>query len=94
MTQPNVFETSAPSAPAGNAAFVSATTAPQTFVFRPGATFPDGGPVQQNVYNTAGLALLQALLQGQGLSPAIPLPSSVIELDFSLDSATVERYRA
>lgn len=83
MTQPNVFETSAPSAPAGNAAFISATTAPPTFVFRPGVTFPDAGPVQQNVYNTAGLTLLQGILAGNGLSPAIPLPSSVVECDFA-----------
>jgi hypothetical protein len=92
MTQPNVFETSAPAAPGGNAPFVSATTAPKSLVFRPGATFPPGGiGVQQNVFTTPvssgtdGLVMLQGILQGTGVFPAVPLPSSTIELDFSLN---------
>jgi hypothetical protein len=87
--QANVFVTSAPAGPGGDAAFVSATTAPRSFVFRPGAVFPNGGPVQQNVFTAGnaqgidGLTVLQGVLNGLGLSPAIPLPSSTVELDFS-----------
>lgn len=92
MTQPNIFEISAPAGPSNNSAFVSATTAPPTFVFRPGATFSDGGPVRQNVYNTAGLPLLQGIIAGNGLSPAVPLPSSVVECDFNSSTPVVGQY--
>ena len=88
--QKQIFEVSAPAAPSGDAPFISATTAPKSFVFKPGLVFPNNGPVQQNVYTSPnssgqnGLLALQAVLTGTGLFPAIPLPSSHIELDFSL----------
>jgi hypothetical protein len=88
--QPNITALSVPAGPRNDAAFVSATTAPPTFVFRPGATFPNNGPVKGNVYTTGnssgtdGLVLLLAVLAGSGLSPASPLPSCVVEIDLSL----------
>jgi hypothetical protein len=91
MTQPNVTSLSVPAGPRNNSAFVSATTAPPTFVFRPGAVFPPGGiGVQQNVFTSPvttgadGLVILQGVLAGNGLAPAIPLPSSTVQFDFSL----------
>lgn len=90
MGQPAVTPVSAPVAAANDAAFVSATIAPPNLVFRPGATFSNNGPVQQNVFTTGnssgvdGLVVLQGVLSGTGLNPAIPLPSTVVGLDFSL----------
>lgn len=86
--QAQVFEVSAPAAPAGDAALLGSSTSSQSLVFRPGVTFPNNGPVQQNVFThpnssgVDGLTVLTGILNGLGLSPAIPLPSSTVELDF------------
>ncbi len=82
--QPQVTTISDPVAPNGDAPYVSATTSTKGFVFKPGAVYPNGGPVQQNEYNTAGLPLLSSLLKGEGLFPVIPLRSSLVQLDFSV----------
>jgi hypothetical protein len=89
--QPNITALSVPAGPRNDAPFVASTTAPPTLVFRPGATFPNNGPVQQNVYTTGnssgtdGYLVLQGVLAGSALFPAIPLPSSIVEFDFSLE---------
>ncbi len=91
MTQPQVTSLTVPVAPAGGSGFISATTAPKSLVFKPGATFPDTGGVQQNVFTTPnasgpdGFVMLQNVLRGLGLGPAIPLPSSLVEVDCSLN---------
>lgn len=81
--QTQVTKISVPIAPNGDGYYISATTAPKSLVFKPGAVFPNGGPVRQNVYNTAGFPLLQGVLRGAGLFPAVPLPSSLVEVDDS-----------
>ena len=88
--QATITQLTAPTAPKNDAAFISSTTAPQSLIFRPGDTFPNNGPVRQNVFTspnasgTDGLLLMQEILLGLGLFPAIPLPSSLVEFDFSL----------
>jgi hypothetical protein len=89
MTQANITPLSDPAGAVNDAAFLGSSTAPPTLVFRPGVTFNNNGPIRQNVYTspnssgTDGLVLLQETVQGAGFFPVIPLPSSVVELDFS-----------
>src|SRR5277367_1974401 len=93
-TQTQITEVSAPVGPNGDAAFVSSTTAPRSLIFKPGTIFASGGPVKQNIYTSGngsgvdGYLVLQGVLNGTGLFPAVPLGSSTVELDFSESSGS------
>ena len=90
--QPNVTGLPSPAGALNDAAFLGSSTAAPTLVFKPGVTFSNNGPIRQNTYTSPnstgidGLVLLQNTLLGKAFFPNLPLPSSIVELDFSANS--------